>query len=139
MKKICLALLLFLLPTSGLCADYYSAATALVQVRALLNETTASFWSDAEITAWIQQAVEDISSRVQCISDSDTFLLVTGQYEYVNLVLNGAATVTDIVKVWGAILHQSGRRIYRIKENTPEPTGRPAPHETWTSRVLLSF
>lgn len=84
-------------------ADYYTSTTARTQVRSLLGEATASFWSDTELDNWIKEAVEDISKRALCIQDTDTFLLVTSQYEYTDLVTNGADGVADIVKVWGAI------------------------------------
>jgi len=103
MGRIFLAALLVLSFSVSYAADYYDASSARTQVRALINETTASFWTDTEIDNWIKEATEAISSRALCIQDTDTFLLVTSQYEYTDLVTNGAAGVTDIVKVWGAI------------------------------------
>ena len=102
MKKWILIIML-LFPVSGYGADYYTATTARTQVRALLDEATASFWSDTEIDNWIKEATENISARALCIQDTDTFLLATSQYEYTDLVTDGAAGVTEIVKVWGAI------------------------------------
>jgi hypothetical protein len=102
MKKWILIMAL-LFPVSGYGADYYTATTARTQVRALLDESVASFWTDTELDNWVKEATEVISARAMCIQDTDTFLLVTSQYEYTDLVTNGAATVTDIVKVWGAI------------------------------------
>ena len=102
MKKwILLAILLFPVVCYG--ADYYTATTARTQIRALINETTASFWTDTEIDNWVKEATEDISARALCIQDTDTFLLVTSQYEYTELVTDGADGVTDILKVWGCI------------------------------------
>lgn len=102
MKKWVIAFIL-LFSFSAYGADYYTATTARTQVRSLLNETTASFWSDTEIDNWIKEATENISAKALCIQDTDTFLLVTSQYEYTDLVTNGADGVVDIVKVWGCI------------------------------------
>ena len=102
MKRLIIALLV-LWCGSVHAADYYTNATAITQVRSLIGESSASFWSDTELGNWIKEAVEDISARGLCIQDTDTFLLVTSQYEYTDLVTNGAAGVADIVKVWGAI------------------------------------
>jgi len=102
MKKL-LVILVLLFSTTVYGADYYTSTTAITQVRALLNESSASFWSDTELGNWIKEATEAISARALCIQDTDTFLLVTSQYEYTDLVTNGADGVTDIVKVWGAI------------------------------------
>jgi len=99
MKRILLGLLLISTPSWA--ADYYTSATAIVQIRSLLNETIASFWTDTQLGNWIKEAVEDISTRALCLQASDTFLLVTSQYEYTDLVTGGAAGVANIVKLWG--------------------------------------
>jgi len=118
MKKwILLAILLFPMVCYG--ADYYTAATARTQIRALIGESTASFWSDTEIDNWVKEATEDISARGLCIQDTDTFLLVTSQYEYTDLVTNGAAGVTDIVKVWGAIYLNPDDEYIGLKRISP--------------------
>jgi hypothetical protein len=103
MGRIFLTIILVLCFNLSYAADYYTAATARTQVRSLIGESSASFWTDTELDNWIKEGTEIISSRALCLQDTDTFLLVTSQYEYTDLVTNGAAGVTDIVKVWGAI------------------------------------
>ncbi len=84
-------------------AEAYSEATARAQVRAILNEATASFWSDAEINAWLAEASRDISLRTGCYQFSDQITLVVNQLEYTALVTGGASGVADAVMVWGLI------------------------------------
>jgi len=100
--RIIIAILLFLsLAWPAFSADYYTAATAREQVRMLLRETTNDFYSDTELDNWVKEATENVSANALCIQVSDTILLVTSQYEYTEFVTGGAATATDVVKVWG--------------------------------------
>ena len=105
MKKWIVTILIgafLLLPFSVYGADFYTEATARAQVRILLNETTASFWTDDQIDSLMEQGCMDISARSLCLQSSDTFLLVTSQYEYTDFVTAGADAVVDVTKVWGA-------------------------------------
>ena len=99
MKRLIIALLVLW------CGSVYAAepADSVTEVRSLINETTASFWTDAQLQSWMDNGISDIAARTGCIEDSDTFLLVTSQYEYVNLVTDGAAAVSNITQVWGCI------------------------------------
>ena len=99
MKRLIIALLIL---WSGV-AFAAEPADSVTEVRSLINETTASFWADSQLQNWLDQGVSDIASRTGCIEDSDTFLLVTSQYEYTDLVTDGAAAVSDITQVWGCI------------------------------------
>lgn len=60
----------------------YDLTAATTNVRYILNESTAAFWSDAEIQAWIKEGVIDLSSKLLCVTDSDTITLVEDQYVY---------------------------------------------------------
>lgn len=115
MKKWILILIL-LFPTSGWGAEPDDSVT---EVRSLINETTASFWTDAQIQNWLDQGVRDVATRGLAIQDSDTFLLVTGQYEYTDLVTDGAAGVSDIVKVWGCIYQNPDDEYIGLKRINP--------------------
>ena len=88
-------------PVSGWCAEFYTSTTARTQVRAIIGEATASFWSDTELDNWIKEAVEDISARSGGFQVSDTITLVTAQYEYATTT--GSVAVADIVKVLGMV------------------------------------
>ena len=100
MKRLILVLLI-LWPGLAFGADYYTAATARTQIRSILNEATASFWSDTEIDNWVKEATEDISVRTGCIQISDTVTLSTGTYEYATTT--GSVSAADIVDILGMV------------------------------------
>ena len=60
----------------------FTLTTATTQVRALLNEASAYFWTDAEIQAWIQQGCIDWSEKTLGIIKEDTITLATSTYKY---------------------------------------------------------
>lgn len=60
----------------------YTLAQSITKVRELLNEPISGFFSDTEITGWIQEAVIDISTKLLCVTAIDTITLVTDQYKY---------------------------------------------------------
>ena len=95
MKKLVIILLL-LFPMSGYAAevDYYTEATARAQVRSILGEATASFWTDAELTAWLSEAAQDLSARTLCVQKTADVTLATGTVEY--------ATEDYTIKILGA-------------------------------------
>jgi hypothetical protein len=41
--------------------------TGITQVRALLDETTALYWTDAQIQGWINQGAEDVARRAEIL------------------------------------------------------------------------
>jgi hypothetical protein len=59
-----------------------SAATLATNIRYLLKEATASYFSDAEITAWIADASTDISAKTLCYEAAGEITLVAGTLEY---------------------------------------------------------
>jgi hypothetical protein len=42
-------------------------ATATTEVRALLDESTAGFWTDAQIQSWINQGCQDVARRAEIL------------------------------------------------------------------------
>jgi len=95
MKRL-LIILMLLVPVEGYGAetDYYTEATARAQVRSLLGEATASFWTDAEINAWLSEAAQDLSARTLCVQKTADVTLATGTVEY--------ATEDYTIKIIGA-------------------------------------
>lgn len=51
------------------------------QIRKRLGETTASFWTDAELNGWIDDACHEIAYRTKCIK-TDGYLTTTSAGEY---------------------------------------------------------
>jgi len=101
--KIIYAVLAFIFLWSGSvgAADFYTVATAREQVRNLLSERSNGYFTDTEIDNWVKEAVEDVSTRTECVQVSDTIALVTGQYEYATTV--GSVSVVDIINVSGMV------------------------------------
>ncbi len=59
-----------------------SLADVIQHVRDLLNESTAAFFSDAEITRWIQAGTLDISTVTHCIQTSAILTMATNTPSY---------------------------------------------------------
>ena len=97
MKKWIIILTILMLPFTAHCAE---PADSVLEVRYIINEATASFWSDAEIQAWLDQGISDITSRALCFQTSDTITLSTSVYEY--STTTGSVSVSAIVKILGA-------------------------------------
>lgn len=81
----------------------YSTTEALGQVRSLLNEPTASYWTNDELNKWVQEACVDISSKTLCVEKKDTIALATNTMEYTALETLGAGAIADIIKVHAVI------------------------------------
>jgi len=60
----------------------YTLTTAVTELRYLLNETSAVFWSDSELQNWVKDAVIDLSTKLLCVVGQGTITLVDTQYEY---------------------------------------------------------
>ncbi len=59
-----------------------TAANIIVRARYLLNEETASFWTDAEMLTWVNDGIEDIAARTNCIETTEVDALVAGTLLY---------------------------------------------------------
>jgi hypothetical protein len=93
-------------------------STAIAQVRSALNEPTAVFWSDAEITAWIQEGVKDFSTKTLMVEAEATITLSTGVINY---------AVAACLEPYAALYNNKGlikahpRIIGNEATNTPGP------------------
>ena len=111
----------------------YTAAEALQQVRVLINETTASFWTDEEINNWIIEGVIDVSSRGVSWEKRDSINLAANTIAYTALVSGGAGAIAKIVKVYACVF-DNGSNDYKglqqihprmIKHLTAKDAGEP--------------
>lgn len=57
-------------------------ATMIAEVRARLDEASPAFWSDEEITRWINEGTRDIARRAEVLETSATVSVVAGTAEY---------------------------------------------------------
>ena len=93
-------------------SDGFTAAEALGQVRSLLNEPTASYWTDNELNKWVQEATVDISSKTLCVEKKDTIALATNTMDYTALETLGEGAIADIVKVH-AVIYNNDSTTYK--------------------------
>jgi hypothetical protein len=57
-------------------------AAATADVRQLLNEPTAVFWSDTEIQDWLNEGTRIVSSKTLLVEDTQNLTLVQDQLSY---------------------------------------------------------
>lgn len=109
-----------------------SVADAKIEIRAILNEPSPVFWSDAELENWLEQATIDISSKTLCLETSDTVTLVSGQLEYTE--------PTGCIKVYAAHFDDTGLlKIHprQIAHTTEVETGAPQYYYHFAGKVGL--
>lgn len=58
------------------------ASTIVTNARSYLNESSASYWSDAELLVWINDGILDLATRSKCLDRTENITLITGQLEY---------------------------------------------------------
>ena len=90
----------------------YSAAEALIQVRALINETTPRFWTDEELNNWVIEGSVDISVKTLCYEVKDSIALLEDQLEYTAFVTLGAGKIAEVIKVY-ACIYDDESNVYR--------------------------
>lgn len=56
--------------------------TAITAVRERLNETLPGFWTDTELTRWINEGVREVCRRTECLRSQETISAVAGQATY---------------------------------------------------------
>ena len=94
----------------------------LTEIRALLNEPTAVFWTDTEINNWIDQAALDISAKTLCYETTSDITLATDTISYaepagclkVHAILyeNKPLTKADAKKIGTAAARDAGEPEY---------------------------
>lgn len=108
----------------------YTLATSLTQVRSLINEASASFWSDTEIENWIKEASIDISTKLLSAESEDTITLVATQWIY---NVDDEAWLANLIKAKGCYYSASSssitgmqrvdiQKIGHLRSNSGAPT-----------------
>ena len=69
-------------------------------IRKRLGETTASFWSDAELNTMLNDGCTDIAFRAKCLRGSSYFTTVSGTMEYSISALISVITLLSINEVY---------------------------------------
>jgi len=60
----------------------FTLISGVQEVRSLINESSASYWSDTELESWIKQGCLDWCEKTLLLTQEDTILLITNQYKY---------------------------------------------------------
>lgn len=92
-----------------------SLANAITEVRYVLNEPTAAFWSDAEITAWIKEGTRVFASKSLLVENTnivDPMIVSTPYYDsadesflgsvmeiYSVIYFDGTSTYKGLIKI----------------------------------------
>lgn len=92
-----------------------SLANAITEVRYVLNEPTAAFWSDAEITAWIKEGTRIFASKSLLVENTnivDPMIVSTPYYDsadesflgsvmeiYSVIYFDGTSTYKGLIKI----------------------------------------
>ena len=91
----------------------YSAAEALAQVRALIGEPTAKFWTDEELNDWVIEGSVDISVKTLCYEHNNSITLVANQLEYADFVAAPTTSgIAQVIKVY-ACIYDDESNVYR--------------------------
>jgi hypothetical protein len=86
-----------------------SLANCITEVRYLLNEATAAFWSDAEITLWLNRAANEIGSKGGLFQADDTIAMVTNQLTYTS---SDEAFIANVLKIY-SVYSDDGSNTYK--------------------------
>ena len=109
MRILIKAIIVWLLLCPSVFAESQQASGVTAQVvidraRYYLNETTASFWSDAELLVYLNHAILDISDTAKCLEGTEIVTLQTDVTQYAisssylsveRAVYSGATTTHD--------------------------------------------
>ena len=60
----------------------FTLSSSVTEVRSLINEPTASYWSDTEIESWIKQGCLDWCEKTLLLTQEDVITLATDTYRY---------------------------------------------------------
>ncbi len=114
----------------------YTLAQLIVAIRSLLNEATAAFYSDTEITDWIAQGTLDIATVSKCVEAVTSLGLNLGEWSYAL----PPDSIEAIHVVWDST-KQALRKITpsMVGEDSPDVEGdRPLTWFEWDQRVYVN-
>lgn len=94
-----------------------TAADVRAEIRVLINEPVAAFWSDAEIDAWVTQAATNIS-MTDPIETTASVTLVASTLEYTLPTTFANPTVTTGIISKISAVHYNGRGLLHVHPRT---------------------
>jgi hypothetical protein len=114
----------------------YTVAQLITAVRSLVNESSAAFFTDPEVTDWLAQATLEISTLAKCVEAHLAVQMLLETWEYV--------LPADCVEVLHAIWDPTKQALRRVSpsmvgEDSPDLTGdRPVTFFEWNHRLYLN-
>lgn len=110
-------------------------AQAIADTRSRLDEPTSTFWSDAELTRWLNEGQNDVCRRSECLRAEATIAVTSGTQTYTG--------PTDLVRATALEWHPDSSNnqyplLYRDRHSadslwgTGQATGEGTP-QIWTS------
>jgi hypothetical protein len=109
-----------------------TTGTAMItRARYYLNESTASFWSDAELLRWLNDGTLDIVARTHCLETTEAETITTGTTSY--------AITTSFLTVKGVVYNgvQSLRKGSLEHMGDTTNVGSPAYYFTWGNNLIV--
>ena len=98
-----------------------SLANAITEVRSALNEVTTAYWSDAEITFWIQEGCRVFSSKTLMVEDTqDIDPLIANQLRYTD---GDETWIADIIEPYSAIYFDGTSKYKGLIKIDPQMIG----------------
>lgn len=100
----------------------YSLATATTEVRALINEATADYWSDSEIQEWLKQGTISIATKLLSAESEDTVTLdgTTPKWVYSS---SEEAWLANLLMIKTAYYTDASGNVYGMQRIKPEQFG----------------
>lgn len=95
-------------------------AQATTDVRDLLNEPTAVFWTDTEIEDWIKEGVIKISSKLHGVEADDDLTLVENQLIYTS---TDHSWIGDCMAIQAAIYDDGANKYKGLQFVNPKQLG----------------
>lgn len=97
----------------------YSLKNARTRARDLLNEATANFWTDTELTEFYNDAVRDIAQKTGCIRHIDALATASGT-RYI--AYNGySVEAMEYITTRKALAKRDVRSFGRVQSNDTKP------------------
>lgn len=78
----------------------FSLSSAITQMRGFLNEPIAAFWTDSELTYWLQEGVRDFSSKSLMVEAVGYITLATDKLVYTS---SDEAFLSNVIEPYAAI------------------------------------
>lgn len=95
---------------------------ATADVRQLLNEPTAVFWKDAEITDWLAEGTRIIAAKTLGVEADDDLTLVTNQLMYTTANGDGA-WIDNCLEQYAAIYNDGSNKYKGLQFIHPKQIG----------------